>query len=380
MNLLEYEGKSLLAQWGIPIPKGIHVVSPQEAVEAFNYMGASAVLKIQVPIGGRGKAGGVKIVNSEDEVETFFDTWNEKEFKGYSISGILVQEDVHIESEAYISITINSGSGNMLLMFCPEGGMDIEEIAQKRPESLLKMELEAGRQYREFHFRIALSQLGMENTKLIHMSKIAHKLYKCFVDNDLCLAEINPLVIKEDGEVLALDAKIEVDDSALFRNKGFNSVKREIKDVFEREAKDIGVTYVKLEGNIGIIASGAGLAMNTMDIISQTGYQAANFLETGGGITSTLMSRTLQLIVKNESVKAVIVNLYGGVNPLVEAAKGLVDGLNSLEKKIPIIVKALGNQQEECWSILEQANIPVIKNHRTEDAVKQIIKLLEDDN
>lgn len=348
MNLLEYEGKGLLAEWGIAIPRGIPAKSPKEIVEAFEKINSPAVLKIQVPAGGRGKAGGVKIVKSRNEVEAFIETWYRKEFKGHIVTEILVQECVDINTETYLSISINPRSGHMLLMFCSEGGMDIEEIAEDRPELLFKMELNPGQEYREFHFRIALSKLKLENSKLIQVAKTAYKLYRCFVDNDLCLAEINPLIFLENEDILALDCKIETDDSAIFRNKRFDSLKREINDEYEREADEIGVTYVRLDGNIGVIASGAGLSMNTMDLISHAGYKASNFLETGGGITSTLMSRSLQLVARSESVKAVIVNLYGGVNPLVEAAKGLVDGVNLLERKMPVIVKALGNQQQEC--------------------------------
>ncbi|MFZ5753778.1 MAG: succinate--CoA ligase subunit beta [Bacillota bacterium] len=377
MNLLEHQGKWLLSRWGIPVPQGRVADSREDAITILEELRGKAVLKIQVPVGGRGKAGGIKVVDNPESVDAFFKIWDGTTFKGYPISAFLVEEPLVIDKEMYMSVTLNAQAGNMLFMFCEEGGVDIEEIAVQKPEKLLKLSLAPNITYREYHFRRALSEYGIKGAALIKLSQLAEKLYRCFINNDLFLAEINPLVVLANGEVIAADAKIEVDDSSLFRHEELKSFKVESTEPLERESADIGVTYIKLDGDIGIIASGAGLSMNTMDLAYEAGYRPANFLETGGGITRELMRRSLLLVTKNEAVRAVIVNLYGGVNPLVEAAKGLADGKKELTRQVPMVVKAMGNQQEECWRILEEADIPVIKNHRTEDAVQYVKGMLE---
>ncbi|ATW23469.1 ATP-grasp domain-containing protein [Candidatus Formimonas warabiya] len=378
MKLLEYQGKEVLSSWNIREPKGKVVNNKEEAVRVFHELDEKAVIKIQVPVGGRGKAGGVKVLKEDDDIHLFVDKWLGKEFKSFSVEKFVVEESLEIEKEMYISFALNPQMGGLTFIFSQEGGVDIEEIAAKRPEMVLKINLDPAQEYKEYFFRKELRKFGLHGQELTQISALAAKLYDNFGKNDLVLVEINPLVILKNGEISAADSKIEIDNSGLFRQKRLQVFNENTyKTEAEKEAEDIGVTYVKLDGDIGIIASGAGLAMETIDLVNAADLRAANFLETGGGITKELIHSALNLVVRDENIRAVIVSLYGGVNPLIEAAKGIVSAKESFNRKIFIVVKALGNQQEECWRILESAGIPVVKNHRSEDVIRVLKGLLE---
>ncbi|MFZ7103821.1 MAG: ATP-grasp domain-containing protein [Peptococcaceae bacterium] len=378
MKLLEYQGKKVLESWNIPVPRGIAVKDRLEAEKVFEKLSNKAVIKIQVPVGGRGKAGGVKILKKKEEINDFFDKWQGKYFKEFPVNEFLVEEILNVKEEMYISVTLNPRLGSLVFIFSRQGGMEIEEVAEKSPEQVLWLNLNPLLDYREFYFRRELRKFGLRGKELTKLANLAQTLYKNFIKHDLILVEINPLVVVDNGEIIAADSKIEIDDSGLFRQKFFQNFKDSIyKNEAEKEAEEVGVTYVKLDGDIGIIASGAGLAMETIDLVNAAGFRSANFLETGGGITKELIHKSLLLVTRDEKVKAVIISLYGGVNPLIEAAKGLVSGKKSLARDIFIVAKALGNQQEECWRILENAGIPIIKNHHSEDVVKILKQQLE---
>ena len=378
MRLLEHEGKNLLAEWGIAVPCGKMATSSAEMIAAVKEFGGSAVVKIQVPMGKRGKAGGVRVVKNAAEAEAFFRQWHHCVYEGYTVDSFLVEEALDITAELYMSLTLNALEANFCFIFSPSGGGDIEEVAARHPAKVVKIALPPiNDQQHEARFRQTFAAQGFSGPVQDELVDIAARLYRGFMSRDALLAEINPLAVLKDGRVLALDAKIEIDDSALFRQK---SLQRETPegDEGEREGKEIGVTYIRISGgNVGIIASGAGLCMNTMDLLHKAGLEPANFLETGGGITSELIRRSLHLVTRDSSVQAVIINLYGGVNSLLEAAKGVVAGVGELQRPMPLVVKALGNQQEECWKLLEEMKIPVIKSHRTEDTVSYIRRRLE---
>jgi succinyl-CoA synthetase beta subunit len=377
VQLLEHEGKRLLKRWGVPVPKGVLVTGQGDLAGALAELGGRAVLKIQTPVGKRGKAGGIKLVNSPAEAEVFFRRWYGALHSDYAVKSLLAEEPLDIAAEMYLSVTLNAREGNVLLVFCPSGGVDIEEIAAATPEKVAKIPLDTGAACDENYFRGLFLGLGCERRLLAGLANTAVGLFKGFLANDALLAEINPLVVLKDGSLMAADAKIEIDDSALFRQPELKAV-AVAPDALEQEAKDIGVTYIKLDGgDVGIVASGAGLSMNTMDLVREAGLKPANFLETGGGITSELVRRSLHLVTRDPAVRAVIVNLYGGVNSLLEAAKGVVAGAREFDRPLPLVVKALGNQQQECWQLLEAADIPVIKSHRTEDAVAFLARQLE---
>jgi len=377
LQLLECDGKRLLKEWGIPVPKGLLLTSADGLSDALTQLDGKAVLKIQVPVGRRGKAGGIRLIRDSNEGKVFFEQWVGERHGGFVVESILAEEPLAIAKEFYMSVALNAREGNFYFVFSAEGGVDIEETSRQHPDKVLKVRFSPAADGKEFHFRNILLEQGYTGSLLLALSNVAVNLYKGFGMVNALLAEINPLVLLESGAVMAADAKIEIDDSALFRlrDKKFFTV---TPDELEREAKDIGVTYIKLEGgDVAIIASGAGLSMNTMDLIYETGLKPANFLETGGGITRELVRRSVHLVLKNESAHAIIVNLYGGVNSLLEAAIGIVAGVQELKRPVPVVVKALGNQQEECWALLEEHNIPVIKSHRTEDAVAYIKRQLD---
>lgn len=376
MRLLEHRGKEILRRYGIETPQGIVARTPEEAREAASKLGP-VVVKAQIPIGGRGKAGGIRPAEDPAEAYECASELLGSTIRGFNVQSILIEEKVALEQELYLGFTIDNRHGVSVLMFCPSGGMDIEGVAASHPELVYKLELPVGARLAEYEARGLIRRAGFQGKTLVQLASVAAKLYQCFVDYDLVVAEINPLGILADGRVVAADCKMEVDDNSLFRHPELGSEQAEFQDPLEREASEIGVTYIKLDGDIGLIASGAGLGMNTMDLILEAGHRPANFLETGGGITRELMRRAVLLVAKHEGVEGLLVNLYGGVNPLVAAAEGVVDGVKALPKNLPVVVKALGNQQEEAHAVLEAAGIPVIKTIRTEDAVANLVRQLE---
>lgn len=372
MKLLEYQGKALFSGHGIVVPWGKVAKTPEEAERVFEELRMPVVVKAQVATGGRGKAGGVKLASSSKEVKGAASAILGMKIKGNVVRSLLVEEALDLDKEMYLSFTVDSSNSNVLFMFSPEGGMDIEELAREKPDRLLRWHIEDVGSTKEYELRNRIRKLGLRGKELVELSSLAFRACQCFYKNDLLLLEINPLCRLKDGRFVAADAKVEVDDNALFRHEELKAVEEVIEDPFEREAREIGVTYVNVGGNVGVIASGAGLAMNTMDILFDEGLKPANFLETGGGITQELIFRSLKLLFKDDNVKGIIVNLYGGVNPMVEAAKGVVEGVKANAKGIPIVVKLLGNQQEEAWAILEAAGVPVVKSVHTEEAVLKL--------
>ena len=377
MNLLEYQGKALFASGGIAIPSGRVVKSAEEAVSVSREFSRGVAVKAQVHAGGRGKAGGIRCVRGRDDVAKAARDILGMTIHGCPVKELLVEERLDIERETYASLLLNNRGGCVTLMFSPAGGMDIEEIAHSTPESLIRWDIDDISSVHEYEIRNVLRKSGFQGKILMDIASSVLKLCMCFKKNDLILAEINPLVIAKNGKIIAADAKIEVDDNALFRHAEFDAMPEEIHDPYERQAKAIGISYVQMEGNIGIIASGAGLAMNTMDILESRGHKAANFLETGGGITAQLISESLVLLLSNPSVEGILANLYGGVNPMVEAAKGVIDGIVENTGNIPVVVKLLGNQQEDAWKILEAAHIPIVKTVHTEKAVDLLLEKME---
>lgn len=376
MRLLEYQGKEILKRHKVATPRGMVASTIEEASKTAQELG-SVVVKVQIPTGGRGKAGGILLADNATEAGSQAKALLGREIKGFVVDQVLVEEKVSLEQELYLGITVDNRHGHSVLMFCPSGGMDIEEVAKSNPELIFKLPIPAGYEPQEYELRNFLRRSGYTGKTLAQLTSVAKRLCYCFRYYDLTVAEINPLGTLADGTVVAADCKMEVDDNALFRHPEFGDNKDELTDPLEQEARDIGVTYVKLDGNIGIIASGAGLGMNNMDLILEAGHKPANFLETGGGITRELMRRAVLLVAKHEGVEGIIVNLYGGVNPLVEAAKGVVDGWMSLPTRLPIVVKALGNQQDEAHAVLKEAGVPIVTTIRTEEAVTELVRQLE---
>jgi len=377
MRLFEYEAKEIFRDFGIPTPKGTVVNSPADVALAVEKVGLPLVIKAQVLVGGRGKAGGIKFAeNLEKAVLETKNLLNSK-LKGHIVKSVLLEKKLNIKKEYYLGVTIDQSAGKPVIMFSTEGGVDIEEIAREKPEMLVSRKVSISRGFYEFEARNMCKQLGLEGTLLTKVGEILRKLYEVFVKCDAIIAEINPLVVTENGEVYAADAKIEIDDDALYRQTSLNKKPEErVEDPLKAEAIRVGVTYVRLDGDIGIIGSGAGLTMATIDIINDFGGKAANFLETGGGINEQLMYNAVKLLLQDKRIKALFINLYGGINPMVQAATGVAKAYKELKVSMPVLVKLVGNEQEKAWEILESVGIPVVKSIRTEDAIEKLMKII----
>ncbi|PKP61155.1 succinyl-CoA synthetase subunit beta [Candidatus Atribacteria bacterium HGW-Atribacteria-1] len=377
MRLHEYEAEEIFSKYGINVPQGGLAKTTQEAVQIATNIGVPVVLKSQVLVGGRGKAGGVKIIDNLNDVERVVAEILKSEIKGFKPEGVLVLKKIEIKKEIYLGITIERTSGIPIIMLCSEGGVDIEEVAHRNPEKIFKLSVDTLQNLYSFQIINMVKKIGLTGKTLIGVVNTVFKLYQVFKKYDGLIAEINPLVITENHEIFCVDAVLEVDDSALFRHPELN--KRKLNNMSERDKRlmEKGATFVKLDGNIGIICSGAGLAMTTMDLIKDYPSLApANFLETGGGITSELMFDCMELVLEQPGLKAVLINLYGGINPIHEGAKGIAKIIREKKVNIPIVAKALGNRQEETWKTLEEAGVYVIKESETQKAVKFLSELL----
>lgn len=370
MKLLEYQGKKMFEKFNIAVPRGKVVNSGLEAEKTAAAIGKDIVLKAQVPVGGRGKLGGIRILKRHENIRFEADNLLDMKIKGFAVKKLLIEEKLDIFKEIYMGIVVNTDTGNILFLFSPEGGVDIEKVADSNPEKVFQLIVNPLEALSHYQLRPFIRQSGFQGKLLEEIVKVAERLLKLFLSKDLLVGEINPLAVLSSYEVVAGDAKVEIDDNALFRQD------HEPK----KETHITGVTYIKLDGNIGVIASGAGLGMATMDLLDEKGYPPANFLETGGGITEKLMYDALKLVCKNRRVKGVIINLYGGINSIEEGAKGIVQAMQDMKSPPPVVVKALGNRQRQCWDILKKAGITVVTSVRTEDAVKSIISLVNSGN
>lgn len=379
MRLLEYQGKEFLRSLGIDVPKGVVVENPVEAFEAARSIGGKVVLKAQVPVGGRGKAGGIKLANNPEEAKRLALELLGKDIRGFKVKKLLVEEALEIEKEMYMGVTIDAQKGRRVFMFCDSGGMDIEEIVKLYPDKLLRIDKYPSEPLREYEVRSALRERGFGGELLVKLSRTAYLLFKALVESDLLILEINPLCLLRDGRLVSADAKVEVDDNALFRQKRFLEFESYAsEDDLEREAREIGVTYVGLDGDIGLISSGAGLGMCTVDLMADEGLKPANFLETGGGITAKLLRDSIRLLLKRGNLKAILINLYGGVNSLIEAANGIKEAKESFAKGVPIVVKAIGNQEKEAWEILRSAGVRLVYTFHTEKLVELLKEVLRE--
>jgi len=377
MRLFEYEAKEIFRKFGIPVPKGLTVGSPEEVASATEKIGLPVAIKAQVLVGGRGKAGGVKFADSLEEAVKETEEIINSRVRGHTVKSVLIEEKLDVEHEYYLGVTIDQSSGNPTVMFSTEGGVDVEEIIKEKPESIVSRKISVHRGFFEFEARSMCKQLGLRGSALIKVSGILHRLYKVFDKCDALIAEINPLVMTKNGELYAADAKIEIDDDSLFRQTDVKfEPEARVEDKMKAEAMRIGLSYVRLDGNIGVIGSGAGLTMATIDLIKDSGGKPANFLETGGGINEQLMFNAVKLLLQDNRLKALFINLYGGINPMVLAAKGIVKAYKELKAHIPILVKLIGNEQEKAWKILESAGISVVKSIRTEEAIEKLMKLV----
>lgn len=374
MRLHEYEGKELFRRHDIITPRGAVAGSKEEAEEIARRIGKPVVVKAQILAGGRGKAGGILLAENPREAGSAAGILLGRIIKDQLVLKVLVEERLKIETEIYLGITVDGATGFPLLMISPEGGVDIEKTALLFPDRMktLSPDILQGLKPEDTHKLVNTS--GFIGAGGFQVAACLDNLYRLFREYDALIAEINPLVITTEGSIVAADAVLEIDDSALYRHPQFKASELErISDPLAREGRAIGVTYVGLGGDIGLICSGAGLGMATIDCISRWG-RPANFLETGGGITAELMARAMRLVLKKPGLKGLLINLYGGINPIHEGARGVARIIQEDGLTIPIVAKALGNFQEETWEILEQAGVTVIKTIDTEGAVEELFR------
>jgi succinyl-CoA synthetase beta subunit len=376
MRLYEFEAANVFKAKGIPVPRQEVAETIEEAQRIAGEIGYPVLLKAQVLVGGRGLAGGIKTVSTADELEDIAGQMFGSEIKGLSVRKLLVSEKVNISKELYIGITVDGYSGKPVVVVSTEGGVQIEEVARTSPEKIASMHIDPKFDLYPSQVLALLGNLGLSQPLLGSCADVIDRLYKTFTELEALIAEINPLVVLPNAGVLAVDAVLEVDPSSVSRVKyPLPDPFERIENPLERKGKEIGVTYVDLDGNIGLISSGAGLGMASMDIIGKL-LRPGNFLETGGGITEELLYKCMELVMMKPDLKAIFINIYGGINPIHEGAKGVVRYINEHKVKIPIVAKALGNHQEETWKIFRSAGVHVVTEAATEKAVERLIQLV----
>jgi len=376
MRLYEFEGIELFRQAGIPVPDYALATSPEEAQAKAEEIGLPVVVKAQVLVGGRGLAGGIRIAEALEEVETVTQRILSYPLRGYTVNRVMVTRKVEKAREYYLGVTIDGYRGTPVIILSTAGGVSIEGVARAHPELVISRHVPAIKGLLPDAQQMA-REAGLHGEELVQIATILRNLYSVFCKYDALVAEINPLVRTLEGTYLALDAKVEVDDSSLYRHPELKiDLADRITNPLERKGREIGVTYVELDGDIGVIASGAGLGMATMDIIGQR-MHPANFLETGGAITADLLYKVMDLVLQKEGVRAVFINIYGGINPIHEGAKGVVRYIQEHGLTIPVVAKALGNNQEETWEIFEKNGVHVVTDVSTEKGVEQLAQLLE---
>jgi succinyl-CoA synthetase beta subunit len=366
VDLLEYQGKQLFAKYGIAVPEGKRVVTPAEARQAAEALGFPVVVKAQVQIGGRGKAGGIKIAKDADEAEAHADAILGMDIRGLRVHEAWVERASDIAAEYYAAVVFDRGAKKPLVMLSSMGGMDVEQIAAEHPEAIARLHVDPLVGFLPFHGRRLAYESGIDADVVRPVGSMLAKLYDAFVKLDAMLVEVNPLIVTSDREVVALDAKVSVDDNALGRQPEVAAMRNpSAEDPQEQMAKERGVTYVKLGGDIGILGNGAGLVMSTLDVVAQAGGRPANFLDVGGGAKAEEIVQALEVLLSDEHVRAVLFNIFGGITRGDEVAKGILQALEEIDVNVPIVVRLDGTNDEEGRRILAEADAPQLHPAKT---------------
>jgi succinyl-CoA synthetase beta subunit len=377
MDLLEYQGKQLFAKHGLRVSSGRAVTSVEQALEVAAEVGYPVVIKAQVLIGGRGKAGGVKLAANEVEAREHASDILGMDIGGHVVRKLWVEHASDIASEYYAAVLLDRAAKKPLVMFSTEGGVDIEEVAEKTPEKLIRRHADPlDGLAREQALEIA-SEGGADEDVRAQVADALVALYEVWLDEDATLAEINPLIVTPQREVRALDAKVSLDDNALFRHPDSQELSdRENQDPIERRASEQGVQYVKLDGDIGILGNGAGLVMSTLDVVAQAGGRPANFLDAGGGSDAAKIKQAVELILENDAVKAVLFNIFGGITRGDEVARGLVAAFEEIKPTVPFVVRLDGTNDVEGRRILQEAALPNVHPARTMNEAAEMVVAL----
>jgi succinyl-CoA synthetase beta subunit len=366
MDLYEHMGKDLFRAQGIPTPAGRVCRTPQEAAEAARSFGGSAVVKVQVQVGGRGKGGGVELCRSPEAAAQAAERMLRDGFKGNTVDRVLAEELLPISEEFYTSIVLDRSTGGYLTMMTAEGGVDIETLARERPEAIRRVQIDPLLGLRTYHLRRLTGALPVAPRE--GAADVVRKLFDLLWERDATLVEVNPLVLLDDGRVIALDAKVTIDDNALTRQPDLAPLAQEFPiDPVEKRAKDAGLQYVKLDGEVGIIGNGAGLVMSTLDVVARAGARAANFLDIGGGASADTMATSLEVILSDPAVRCVFVNIFGGITRCDVVANGVLEALTRVEATVPIVLRLDGTNAEEGRRIIDEARHPMIVSVPTMD-------------
>jgi succinyl-CoA synthetase beta subunit len=358
LKLHEYQSKRIFARFGVPIPQGDVATTPEEARRIAARLGKRVVVKSQVLVGGRGKAGGIRLADHPDEVEKVADQILGMSIKGMTVKKVLVDEAADIATEIYLGIVIDRARRRPVIMASAEGGVEIEEVARATPERIVKLAIDPFLGLQPYQGRELAFGIGLSKELVRNFVKIAQGLYSAFVESDASLAEINPLVVTGEGRLLAVDGKMLLDDNALFRHFELAEMRDADEETpEEQEARRHGLSYVKLDGEIGCMVNGAGLAMATMDITKLYGGEPANFLDIGGGAQADKVAAALRIILSDPNVKAVLFNIFGGITRCDEVAKGILEALREVPTEVPMVARLVGTNEEEGRQILAEAEM-----------------------
>ena len=373
MKLHEYQSKTIFSKYGIPIPNGRVAATAQEAKQIAEELGGRVVIKSQVLVGGRGKAGGVKLAKDSVEAEQLATQILGMDIKGLPVRKVLVDEASAIDQEIYFAITDDRSAKKPVIIASSSGGIDIEEVAAKTPEKIIKVNIDPLLGMREYIARDVAAAIDLPREYLRDFTKIAMGLYEVYKSTDATLAEINPLVITKDKKLVALDGKMMIDDNALYRHPELAEMRDTDEDApSEIEARKYGLSFIKLDGNIGCMVNGAGLAMTSMDVIKLFGGEPANFLDVGGGADAKKVAAAMRIILSDPNVKAVLFNIFGGITRCDEVAKGILVAMDEVKPKVPMVVRLVGTNAEEGRRLLENANM--ITAETLADAAKKSVE------
>jgi succinyl-CoA synthetase beta subunit len=366
MDLLEYQGKQLFARHGIPVPEGRPATTVDEALDAADTIGYPCVVKAQVQIGGRGKLGGIKVAQNKDEAREHASNILGMDIRGLTVHEVWIEEASQIEDEWYTSIVFDRAAKAPLVMLSTKGGMDIEAVAEEDPDAIASLHVDPLLGFQDFHGRRLAFDAGIPEDLIRPAGAMIAKLYEAFVAEDAMLVEVNPLIVTPERKLRALDAKVTLDDNALFRHPDNATLRNpSAEDPQEQMAKERGLTYVKLDGDIGILGNGAGLVMSTLDVVAQVGGQPANFLDAGGGSKADAIVSAVEVILSDQKVKAVLFNIFGGITRCDEVANGLIEAFAQVKPEVPFVVRLDGTNDVEGRQILADADLPNVHIEET---------------
>ncbi|HWI21902.1 MAG TPA: ADP-forming succinate--CoA ligase subunit beta [Baekduia sp.] len=377
MDLLEYQGKQLFARHGIPVPAGEPATEVEQAVAAAERIGYPCAIKAQVKIGGRGKAGGIKIATDTGEAREAAAAILGMDIKGFTVHEVWIEAASEIEAEYYAAVIFDRSAKKPLVMLSTKGGMDIEQVAEETPEALATLHVDPLLGFQDFHGRRLAFDAGVDADLVRPIGAFLHKLYATFVSEEATLVEVNPLIVTPERGVAALDAKVSLDENSFFRHPD-NAALRDLSDEDPQEvmARERDLTYVKLDGDIGILGNGAGLVMSTLDVVAHYGGEPANFLDAGGGSKADAITSAVEVILSDAKVKAVLFNIFGGITRCDEVAKGLIEAFAQIKPSVPFVVRLDGTNDVEGRRILAEAALPNVHTAETMDEAAQRVVAL----